>query len=454
MPKLIFPENFLWGVATSAYQVEGAAQVDGRKPSIWDTFSHEPGRTADGSTGDVACDHYHLYKEDIAQMKALGLKSYRFSISWSRVMPDGTGAVNQKGLDFYKRLCQELREAGISPIVTLYHWDLPLALYARGGWLNRDIADWFADYARVCYEALGDWAHIWSPLNEPIAIYIGHAHPGLPPGLGSEKAGKQSVHNCLLAHGKAIQAFREYGPDGGEIGCVIDIWKHHPLRDCEEDRKLARSGDENSFRQFVHPILTGDYTDYLKQQMAEQRTTPYIEAGDMRIISEKMDYFGLNVYNRVLDSADPDAAISDRKKREGHDFLTNGAELYPKAIYDAIMMLKRDYDLDIPIIITENGTPDGQNTVDQNGVIQDDERIEYLTGFLSWLYKAMSEGVDVRGYQVWSLIDNFEWGAGFTARLGLLGVDYATQKRSWKKSAYWYQKVIADGGLDGIDCVE
>ena len=452
MPKLIFPKDFLWGVATSAYQVEGAVHDDGRTPTIWDVFAHEHGRIAEGATGDVSCDHYHLFKQDIEEMKRMGLKCYRFSIAWSRVLPDGTGKVNQKGLDFYKALCSGLREAGIEPVVTLHHWDLPLALYAHGGWLNRDIADWFADYARVCYEALGDWARIWSPLNEPIAIYLGHAHPGLPPGLGSEKAGKQAVHNCLLAHGKAIQAFREFGPDDAQIGCVIDIWKHHALRDCEEDRKLAEYGDENSFRQFVNPMLAGDYTDYLKRQMEEQRTTPYMEPGDMKVISEKMDFFGLNVYNRVIDTADQNAAISDRKKREGHDFLTNGSELYPKAIYDAITLLRKDYKLDIPIVITENGMPDGQVSVGEDGVPADDERIAYLQGFLSWLYKAMTEGADVRGYIVWSLLDNFEWGAGFTSKFGLMNVDFQTQKRTWKKSAYWYQKLIATGELDGINC--
>lgn len=449
MAALIFPKDFLWGVATSAYQIEGAALEDGKGLSIWDTFSHIPGNCYNNLTGDVACDHYHLYQEDIKQMKKLGVNSYRFSFSWSRILPEGTGKVNTKGLDFYKRLVDGLLESGIVPNATIYHWDLPQALQDKGGWANRNIKDWYAEYASLLFREFSGIIPYWATLNEPIAVYIGYATAGIfPPGLGDEKLGKAAMHHAMLAHGEGIKAFRSENMKNGKIGVVVDIWNRHPARDCDEDRALALKENENSYRFFLNGMFKGIYSDYIQEQMKKEKTMPVIMPGDMELMCQKPDFYGLNVYNRVVVSADQEFLKNrnEQMKKKGGNFLDNGNEYYPEAAYDAITMFRNEYDAKMPIIVTENGTPNCNEEV-IDGRFHDEDRIRYVNGFLEQIHRAIEEGANVKGYYLWSLLDNYEWSVATSYRFGLLHTDFETQERIWKDSANWYKKIIAENGV-------
>lgn len=444
-----FPKDFLWGVATSAGQIEGAAFEDGRGASIWDTFARIPGKIRNGDLPEVACDHYHRYKEDVALMKSLGIRSYRFSFSWSRVIPDGVGVINEKGLDFYDRLIDELLKAGIVPNATLYHWDLPQGAEDRGGWLNRDCAEWFADYAELMFRKFSDRIPMFATVNEPIATYVGYGNGGFAPGKKLPKFGWQACHNLLLGHGKAVQRFRGVADKNSKVGIVVDIWHRHPARpDCDEDVALAEQGNEESYRFFLNPVFNGKYTDNIVKRLTEQNIMPYTEDRDFALISQKLDFFGLNCYNRVVVSSDAEA-VQKVIRNDGGNFLDTGAEFYPKSIYDAIKILYDDYKIDIPIYITENGTySETERLID--GELHDAQRIRYVQGFLQWLYKAIQEGADVRGYYLWSLLDNYEWTAGYDYKFGIVHNDFTTQKRTPKDSAQWYANVIKSNGIEKI----
>ena len=446
MRELKFPDNFQWGLATSAGQIEGAAREDGRGDSIWDTFSRIPGKILDGSTPDVACDFYHRYKSDIALAKSLGINAFRFSFSWSRIFPDGTGNINYKGLDFYDRMIDELLKNGIMPNATLYHWDLPQSLEDRGGWLNRNCSDWFAEYSETIFRRYADRVPLFSTLNEPIAIYVGYGCGAFAPGKNSDRFGKQACHNALLAHGKAVERFRSLSLQKSKIGIVIDIWHRHPARDDNpDDVALAEKENEESYRFFLNPIFNGGYTDYILKKMSDDGTLPEIEPEDFKYIGQKLDFFGLNCYNRVVVSKDSEA-IKKKIINAGGNFADTGEEFYPKSVYDALRILKNDYKVDIPIIITENGCRDnGEKSV--NGEICDEFRIRYIKGFLKWIHKAIEEGIDVRGYYLWTLIDNFEWTAGYKFRFGIVSNDRITQKRTLKKSAFEYSDIIKNNRL-------
>ena len=441
-----FPDGFLWGVSTSAAQIEGGYLEDGRSPSIWDAFAEKPGKIQNGDTPFVACDSYHRYEEDIAQMVRLGVNSYRFSISWSRVMPEGTGRINQKGVDYYKRLLDGLHKNNITPNVTLYHWDLPQVLEEKGGWANRDCIEWFGEYAVNMFRELGDVVPMWSTINEPIATYVGYAQGIFAPGHTDEKLGNQARHNILVAHGKGVEAFRAQNLKDSKIGIVIDIWKRHAITNSPEDLALVQDEDERNWKFYCDPVLAGKYSDYLLEKLAEEGTLMDIREGDLALASQPIDYFGLNVYNRVMVSKNKQAV---KDFTQGGNFLNNKNEYYPKAVYDAIHLLHELYDLKIPIYVTENGTFDGENIQrdPQTGMLMDNDRIKYVRGFLEWLEKAMEEGFDVRGYYLWSLMDNFEWSGGMSMKFGLMENDFETQERKWKKSAYWYQDVIKNRGL-------
>lgn len=444
-----FPKDFLWGVATSAGQIEGAAFEDGRGASIWDTFARIPGKIRNGDLPEVACDHYHRYKEDVALMKSLGIRSYRFSFSWSRVIPDGVGVINEKGLDFYDRLIDELLKAGIVPNATLYHWDLPQGAEDRGGWLNRDCAEWFADYAELMFRKFSDRIPLFATVNEPIATYVGYGNGGFAPGKKLPKFGWQACHNLLLGHGKAVQRFRGVADKNSKVGIVVDIWHRHPARpDCDEDVALAEQGNEESYRFFLNPVFNGKYTDNIVKRLTEQNIMPYTEDRDFALISQKLDFFGLNCYNRVVVSSDAEV-VQKVIRNDGGNFLDTGAEFYPKSIYDAIKILYDDYKIDIPIYITENGTySETERLID--GELHDAQRIRYVQGFLQWLYKAIQEGADVRGYYLWSLLDNYEWTAGYDYKFGIVHNDFTTQKRTPKDSAQWYANVIKSNGIEKI----
>lgn len=449
MEKYSFPQDFLFGVATSACQVEGAATEDGRGPSIWDTLAEKPGKILDGSSPAVACDQYHRFRDDIAILKKLGVQSYRFSFSWSRILPDGIGRVNQKGLDYYKCLVEELIRNGITPNATLYHWDLPEALDQKGGWLNRDVVAWFGDYASLLYREFGSSIPMWATINEPIATYVGYSGGPFAPNRGNEATGRRANHNLLMAHGEAVKRFRQAKMEDSKIGIVVDIWHHHPLRpNHPEDIALAEMENEKGYRSYLDPIFRGKYTDALLTYMQKNSCLPEIREGDMALVHQPLDFFGLNCYNRVVDCAEPELLQRDESKITGGNFLDNGVEMYPKAVYDAARILTEDYQIGIPIYVTENGTQNCNEAV-VDGKVHDTPRIQYLQGFLQWIHRAIADGMDIRGYYAWSLLDNWEWVAGYTLRFGLIHMDYNTQARILKDSALWYQKVIRDRVLRG-----
>lgn len=437
-----FPKNFLWGTATSAPQIEGAYQEDGRGLSIWDVFSRIPGKIADGTTPDIACDHYHRFREDVQEMVKLGVNSYRFSFSWSRIFPEGTGKPNQKGVDFYKRLLEELHRNQIVPNATLYHWDLPYELECRGGWLNRDVSDWFAEYAAFLFQAFHDSVPLWTTINEPVATYVGYALGGFAPGRKLEKYGRAANHNILLAHGKGVEAFRGCGASGSQIGIVIDIWNHHPQNpDNPKDVILAGDSNEKTYKSYFNPIFKGQYSDRLLEIMEREGSMPEIQEGDFKIISSPIDFLGLNCYNRVVVSSEQE--VKTNAEQSGGNFLDNGTEYYPKAVYDAVQIVKSEFGVKVPIYITENGTYNCNEEV-KDGKIHDTDRIKYLNGFLKWIETAIDEGNDIRGYYLWSLMDNWEWAAGNTYRFGILHTDFETGEKIWKDSAYWYQNFIKE----------
>jgi len=435
------PSHFRFGVATAAAQIEGAAGEDGRGPSIWDAFAATPGKIRNGDSPAIACDSYHRWPDDVALMADLGVDSYRMSISWSRIFPEGTGRVNLAGIDHYARVIDGLLERGITPNVTLYHWDLPQALEERGGWVNRDVANWFGEYASTVFDAYGDRVPLWATLNEPISIWVGYGLGWFAPGRSDEKAGRQATHNALLAHGRAVEAFRA-ADRAGDIGVVVDIWKRVPASDSPADAALAARGDDDGFRSFLDPILGRGYSERFLERLDAEGTRPDIRDGDQALISQPLDYFGLNVYGRVVVDAeknDPKAwAQSD--PQPGGNFLDSGQEYYPKAVFDALELLRDDYGWRGPVYVTENGVPDGPSVVDP---LDDTERIAYVEGFLEWIAKAIDEGHDVRGYYLWSLLDNFEWSAGYEMKYGIAAVDPATRDRIPKKSAQWYAELIA-----------
>ncbi len=448
MPSLRFPPGFTFGVATSAFQIEGAWNEDGKGPSIWDTFSQTPGNVWRDIPGNTAVDHYHRFRDDVAMMRDLGIESYRFSLSWPRLLPEGVGSVNQKGVDFYHRLLDSLDDAGITPNVTLYHWDLPQALEDRGGWLNRDVADWFGEYAALAFREFGDRVPLWSTLNEPIALWVGYAMGVFAPGGRDARDGKQAMHNALRAHGSAVRAFREAGSPG-EIGVVLDIWQRHPATDAPEDNAIAERDEDDSFRFFLNGLLDGTYGERILTRLAATETMPDIAPDDATLIAEPIDFLGLNVYSRVVVSSDnynPKWWVAG-DAHPGGNFLDNGMEFYPKSVYDAIAMVREEYGFDRPIYITENGVADSHGDSIQ-GPIHDEERIRYVAGFLEWIARAIEEGADVRGYYLWSLLDNYEWAAGFSQRFGIVHVDSDTLVRTPKASADWYRDVIARRGLD------
>lgn len=435
-----FPKKFLWGTATSAGQIEGGAFEDGRTASIWDTFAAKPGKTHNGDLPTVACDSYHKFDRDLKSLVDLGVNSYRLSISWSRVLPNGVGQLNDKGMDYYKRVFEKLNQNGITPNVTLYHWDLPQVLEDQGGWVNRDSIEWFGEYSDKMFRAFGDIVPMWSTVNEPIATYVGYAHGGFAPGYTNESWGNQARHNILVAHGKGVEAFRALNQKNSKIGVVIDIWKRHALTNSPEDIALMIDQDERNWKFYTDPILAGRYSDYILEHLEKEGTLMHMEPHDFELTGQPLDYFGLNVYNRVPVTVNQQAQMDFS---QGGNFLNNRTEYYPKAVYDAIHLLHDLYNIQCPIYITENGTYyEGNEPVGANGIIEDNDRIRYIEGFLEWLEKAIDEGFDVRGYYLWSLMDNFEWSAAYNFKFGIAQANMQTGETKWKKSAYFYRDFI------------
>ena len=437
-----FPENFVWGVATAAAQIEGAAFEDGRGASIWDVFSRLPGKIKNGGVPDVCCDSYHNIERDVAKLRELGVKAYRLSFSWSRILPDGVGEVNPAGLDYYRRLLTALKDAGIQVNATIYHWDLPYALQIKGGFGNREIVGWYLNYASILFDNFGDLVDYWVTFNEPIATYVGHAKGFFAPGLSDEKYARQCIHHLLLCHGEAVKLFREKHLPG-QIGVVVDVWKHYPARpDNEDDRaSVLRNNEIEGYGMFLHPLFLGGYSEELTAYMEKNGLAPIMERGEMNTICQRLDFYGLNFYNGLYDNTDEQRAAA-----AGGNFQ-NRPEQHLEAVYDVLHMLAEDYKIDIPIYITENGVAQDDGP-DREAILNDGERIAYVAETLRHVRRAMNDGIDVRGYYLWSLMDNFEWSAGFAARFGLYYTDYERMELIPKKSAGWYRDVIRNKGFE------
>jgi beta-glucosidase len=448
MSTKAFPPGFLWGAATAAYQVEGAVHEDGRGETIWDRFCRVHGAISDGGTGDVACDHYHRWRDDVENMRDLRLSSYRFSTAWSRVFPHGRGKLNRKGLDFYEALVDGLLAAGIQPALTLYHWDLPQALQDAGGWTNRDTASWFAEYATCMFTHLGDRVKIWMTLNEPwVSAFMGHFQGTLAPGIKDFATAVQAGHVLLHAHALAVGAFRELSAHDARVGIALDLHTVYPWSDGQSDEEAARRCDGHCNRWFLDPVFKGTYPRDMLDLYARHHAAPRVHEGDAEALtSHPVDFLGVNYYfpNRVYASDAGGLLGYEVGHLKDRPHTEMGWEVHPDSLFELLLRLKVDYG-DPTIYITENGAAFKDQRVEK-GQVQDDDRIEYLDGHLRAARRAIERGVKLQGYFLWTLLDNFEWGFGTSRRFGITHVDFATQVRTWKKSAGWYQHVIATNG--------
>ncbi len=442
-----FPPDFVWGTATSAYQIEGSPTADGAGRNIWHRFSHTPGNTWLDQTGDVACDHYRRYKDDVAIMAELGANAYRFSIAWARIFPQGTGTVNKKGIDFYSRLVDELLKRGIKPNATLYHWDLPEALDDRGGWLNPDIAKWFGDYAATMFEALGDRVEMWSTLNEPWVVTDGGYLSGvLAPGHSNLFEAPIATHNLLRSHGTAVERFRSSkAGKKGKIGITVNLEPKYPASDSPEDLAATRRADAYMNRQFLDPVFLGYYPEEMREIFGE--AWPDWSAEDMRLIKQPIDFLGVNYYTRKVERYHPDFLPLKTKHVPQPDHIQTEThwEVYPEALTKVLLWVTERYGKP-PIYITENGAAfyDPPHTID--GKIEDPLRVEYYRQHLRAAYDAMKRGVNLKGYYAWSLFDNYEWSLGYSKRFGIVHIDYSTQQRTIKSSGRYYAEVIRSKG--------
>jgi beta-glucosidase len=436
-----FPKDFLWGAATASYQIEGAALQDGRGECIWTRFSHTAGKTQNGDTGDVACDHYHHFRDDVALMKELGLQAYRFSISWARVVPGGIGSVNTAGLDFYDQLLDELLKANIQPWATLYHWDLPQVLQDQGGWANPESPKWFANYTDVVTKRLGDRVAGWVTLNEPwCTAFLGNLIGEHAPGLHDAQTAYQVAHHLLLAHGAAMPVIRQNAPDA-KAGITLNLTTYYPATDDEADIQAAKYQDNILNRWFLDPIFSGCYPDE-----AVEYVKPALEGINLDDAHSAMvpnDFLGVNYYMRwiVKHNAAPDASLLPPNA----EFTDMGWEVYPQGMTDTLVRIHRDYHPP-EIYITENGAA-YSDPLPSNGIVEDPKRVDFLRGYLGAAESAIEQGVPLKGYFVWSLMDNFEWAFGYSKRFGIIHVDFPTQKRTLKRSARYYQSVIANNAL-------
>ena len=438
-----FPADFLWGAATSAYQIEGSPLADGAGPSIWHEFAHTPGRVCNNDTGDLACDHYHRYREDVALMRELGLNAYRFSVSWSRVLPEGRGPINPRGLGFYERLVDALLERGIQPMLTLYHWDLPAALDRRGGWLNPASAGWFADYARVLFRALDDRVKLWVTLNEPwVVVDGGYLHGVLAPGQRNPYAAPIAAHHLLRAHAAAVHVYRAEGRH--QIGLVVNLEPKYPAQETVENLSATMRADAYVNRYYLDPVFLGAYPPELAETFGA--AWPTFADADLDFIRQPLDFLGVNYYSRQMVQHAPGVwpleTTGVRQDRQAHTALD--WEVYPQGLTDILEWVASRYG-PVPLYITENGAA-FYDPPQADGAVDDPLRRRYVRDHLRAARAALRQGVDLRGYFVWSLLDNFEWAHGYSKRFGLVHVDYATQHRTIKASGRFYAEVIRTQG--------
>jgi beta-glucosidase len=441
-----FPRDFVWGAATAAYQIEGATNVDGRGESIWDRFCRTPGKVENGDTGDRACEHYTRWADDVELMGALGLQGYRFSISWPRIQPTGSGAPNRKGLDFYRRLADGLLTRGITPLATLYHWDLPQALEDGGGWTSREVVERFEEYAGIVFDGLGDLVGDWITHNEPwVTSFLGYAHGTKAPGLRDWGAAVAASHHALLAHGAAVRRFRSSGL-AGRIGITLDLTVAEPASESPEDRAAAQRLDGHHNRWFLDPIFDGAYPeDMLALYEARCGQLEAIRPDDLPVIAAPIDFLGVNFYRPNLVAADASRPPLELREAERHAERTAmGWPIVPAALTELLLRLGREHP-EIPLVVTENGAA-FHDVLDGADVVEDPRRRDYLEQHIAAVGRAIEGGADVTGYYAWSLLDNFEWEHGYSQRFGLVYVDYPTQRRVLKRSALWYRDLIARAG--------
>ena len=433
-----FPPGFLWGAATAAYQIEGAATEDGRGESIWDRFTKLPGKVANGDTGVVACDSYHRYAEDVQLMRELGLNAYRFSVAWPRIVPDGRGRVNAAGLDFYDRVVDELLAAGIEPFPTLYHWDLPQVLEEAGGWPNRDTVSAFASYVEAVAARLGDRVRNWITINEPwVVSWLGYGNGEHAPGRANERDALAAAHHVLLAHGHAVDVLRREAPDSS-VGLALDLIPMHPFSGAEEEVAAARIEDGFRNRWFLDPVLRGEYPAESLRRFGP--LLPPFVADDLATISRPIDFLGINYYRRHVVRVDPVTGGPMVVDPVGVEYTGMGWEVHPDALRGLLLQVHEDYDVP-PLYITENGAAFADSR--RNGTVDDPARVSYLERHIEAIAGAVEAGVPVAGYFVWSLLDNFEWSRGYSQRFGLVYVDFETLERLPKSSYGWYRDFIA-----------
>jgi len=431
-----FPPDFVWGAATASYQIEGAAHEDGRGESVWDRFSATPGKVRGGDSGEVACDFYHRYRDDVRLMKELGLDAFRFSIAWPRVLPTGRGAVNEAGLDFYDRLVDELLANEIEPFVTLFHWDTPQALEDAGGWPVRNTAEAFAEYAQVVVGRLGDRVRRWITHNEPwVHAWIGYAWGEHAPGRTSESDAVAAAHHLLLSHGWAVDAIRRAVPQA-QVGITLNLAQAYPASDTPEDEAAAWRVDGEGNRWFLEPLFRGAYPQDLLER--NELVSPFVQDGDLDAIAAPLDFLGVNNYSRFIVGAGADGPRVEGNPEAQHTDM--GWEVYPDGLHELLVRVTREYSPPA-IYITENGAAFGDIRV-HDGRIHDPERTSYLDTHIDAVSRAVADGAPVRGYFVWSLLDNFEWAHGYSKRFGIVYIDYPTLERVPKDSFYWYRDLI------------
>lgn len=447
MNETNFPASFLWGTATAAYQIEGAGSEDGRTPCIWDQFAAIPGKVYEAHNGDVACDHYHRYKDDIKLIAELGFKAYRFSIAWPRIFPE-KGKFNPKGIAFYASLLQELKKYDIMPAVTIYHWDLPLWIHEEGGWTNRQTVEYFKEFASVLFEHFGEDVPMWITHNEPwCASFLSYGLGVHAPGHTDWSEATAAAHHILLSHGEAVRLYREKGYKH-QIGITLNLTYQHPATESEEDRMAARRADGFTNRWFLDPVFKGQYPEDMMEVFKKQNVSfDFIHEGDLALISIPCDFLGINYYTRNIVRNNPDDPFLGGESVRGTGAHTDmDWEVYPEGLYILLTRLQEEY-TDLPIYITENGAAYADTEV-VGGTIHDDERIEYFRLHLNAVGKFMENGGDAAGYFCWSFMDNYEWSFGYSKRFGITYVNYETQERIPKLSAYWLQDVMAANSVE------
>ncbi|GAA0286441.1 beta-glucosidase [Gracilibacillus halotolerans] len=446
MTIIQFPKDMKWGVATASYQIEGATKEGGRGLSIWDTFSKTPGKVVNGDNGDVACDSYHRYEEDVELMKELGVDTYRFSVAWPRIFPNGVGKVNQEGLDYYHRLVDALIENDIEPMCTLYHWDLPQALQDKGGWANRETIDAFVSYSELMYKEFSGKIKKWITLNEPWCISFLSNYVGIhAPGNQDLQLATQISHHLLVAHGKSVLKFRELGIDG-EIGFAPNTTWLEPYSTRQEDIDACNREIGWYIEWFMDPVYKGTYPEFMVEWFKKKGVELEIQDGDMETIQQPIDFLGINYYTGHIARYKENEGLLDWELVEmNYDRTDIGWPIYPDGFYNVLTRIKDNYG-DVPIYITENGSC--YNDEPENGVVQDDGRISYFEQHLTALHRAMESGVNIKGYIIWSLLDNFEWAEGYTMRFGIVHVNYRTLKRTPKESYYWLKQTISNNWFE------